>query len=258
MVHDRGIKGGKVPERSGKTMKIGEAAEATGLSVSNIRFYERKGLLCPKRREESQYREYSPEDVRRLKEIMLLRKLGISIESIFLLYEGQAEYAGLLKRQEEKLLEEMEELKGSVELCRLLETEGPLFGLDVDHWLAYVHQEEENGKKFASAEELLEDLAQFSKFSSFRGDPYIGKFFRRRYTAWMLAVLTVVLFLLAAVSSVLSGGGILGKAAIIFWLLYLLGFFLDFFWFRRKRRRETHAETGRAEEQAGSKEKKLP
>ena len=75
-------------------MKIGEAAKETGLSVSNIRFYEKKGLLNPRRREESQYREYGQEEVRRLKEIMLLRKLGISIESIYLLYNGQAEYQG--------------------------------------------------------------------------------------------------------------------------------------------------------------------
>ena len=50
-------------------MKIGEAAKETGLSVSNIRFYEKKGLLNPRRREESQYREYGQEEVRRLKEI---------------------------------------------------------------------------------------------------------------------------------------------------------------------------------------------
>ena len=68
-------------------MKIGEVGKETGLSASNIRFYEKKGLLCPKRREESQYREYGPEDVRRLKEIMLFRKLGISVESIYLMYQ---------------------------------------------------------------------------------------------------------------------------------------------------------------------------
>lgn len=30
-------------------MKIGEAAKETGLSISNIRFYEKKGLLEPAR-----------------------------------------------------------------------------------------------------------------------------------------------------------------------------------------------------------------
>ena len=34
-------------------MKIGEAAKETGLSISNIRFYEKKGLLEPEREAES-------------------------------------------------------------------------------------------------------------------------------------------------------------------------------------------------------------
>ena len=126
-------------------MKIVEVGKETGLSASNIRFYEKKGLLCPKRREESQYREYGPEDVRRLKEIMLFRKLGISVESIYLMYQGQADYDGLLLRQEEELSEQMEMLKGALELCRLLKGKGPASKLDVDGWLGYVYKEEKHG-----------------------------------------------------------------------------------------------------------------
>lgn len=219
-------------------MKIGEAAKETGLSVSNIRFYERKGLLCPKRKEESQYREYEPEDIRRLKEIMLLRKMGIPVESIYLLYEGQVEFSGLLVRQETELAEQMEMLQGSLELCRILKEEGPLSELNVDEWLQYIHKEEENGKRFAGAEEFLEDLAEYSRFAAFRADPYVGRFFRKRYVAEILAAVTAILLLLAAASSVLSGGGVMGRAVIVFWLLYLMGFGLDFFRFRKSLRKE--------------------
>ena len=45
-------------------MKIGEVAEQTGLSISNIRFYEKKGLIEPKRNEQSKYRDYTEEDVK--------------------------------------------------------------------------------------------------------------------------------------------------------------------------------------------------
>lgn len=51
-------------------MKIGEVAKVTGLSVSNIRFYEKKGLLMPSRNRESQYRFFSEEDVERLKKYL--------------------------------------------------------------------------------------------------------------------------------------------------------------------------------------------
>ena len=38
-------------------MRIGEVAEKTGLSISNIRFYEKKGLIGPEREAESKYRK---------------------------------------------------------------------------------------------------------------------------------------------------------------------------------------------------------
>lgn len=219
-------------------MKIGDAAKATGLSVSNIRFYEKKGLLTPGRREESQYREYGPEDVRRLKEIMLLRKMGLSVESIYLLYQGQADLGSLVRRQQEELKGQIEELEGALELCRKMEGEPDLAAVDVDTWLHYVHEEEEKGRKFAQAEELLEDLAEFSKLASFRYDPYVGRFFQKRWVARSLAVMIVLSLVYVAVSGVLHGGGYIGEAVVWFWGIYLLGFLLNFLDYRRWRHRD--------------------
>ena len=61
-------------------MKIGEVAEQTGLSISNIRFYEKKGLIEPKRNEQSKYRDYTEENVKRLKQIILYRKMDMPLE----------------------------------------------------------------------------------------------------------------------------------------------------------------------------------
>lgn len=218
-------------------MKIGEAAKETGLSVSNIRFYEKKGLLSPKRREESQYREYGPEDVRRLKEIVLLRKMGLPVESIYLLYEGKVGLNGLMRRQQETLQEQMETLEGALKLCRLLEHEETIETVDVDSWLNYVHEEEEKGQRFARAEELLEDLAEFSKMASFRYDPYVGRFFRNRWTARILAVLVVVSLLAAAYSMIFGGNGHTGRAIVWFWAILLLGYGFNFIYYRRWKHR---------------------
>lgn len=219
-------------------MKIGEAAKATGLSISNIRFYEKKGLLNPKRREESQYREYEEENVRRLKEIMLLRKMGLTLESIYLLYEGQAELNVLLKRQQGELQEQMQNLQGALELCRLLDKETVIEEVDVDRWLNYVYEEEEKGHKFAPAEEFLEDLTEFSRIASFRYDPYVGRFFQKHWVARTLAVLALLSLVWSACSSIISGGGILGRTVVIFWGTLFLGYGLNFIYFRRRRRRE--------------------
>jgi len=226
-------------------VKIGEAAKETGLSVSNIRFYERKGLLAPKRREESQYREYEAEDVRRLKEIMLLRKMGLSVESIYLLYEGQADLQSLIRRQQAQLKEQMEQLNGSLELCRMLSREPSMDGVDVDTWLRYVREEEEKGKKFAEAEELLEDLTEFTRLTSFRYDPYVGRFFQRHWVTRTLAVLITLSLVLTAVSSVVHGGGYIGRAVIWFWGVYLLWLGMNFLYYRRRKHRDDKKEDKR-------------
>lgn len=57
-------------------MKIGQAAQLTGLTISNIRFYERKGLLEPERNDQSKYRNYSEQDIRQF-----LRNLSVIFRS---------------------------------------------------------------------------------------------------------------------------------------------------------------------------------
>lgn len=69
-------------KREGLAMTIKEIEELTGVSKQNIRFYEKKGLLSPKRNENNGYRTYHENDVYRLKEILLYRKLGFTIDDI--------------------------------------------------------------------------------------------------------------------------------------------------------------------------------
>ena len=78
-------------------MKIGQAAQLTGLTISNIRFYERKGLLEPERNDQSKYRNYSEQNIRRLKQIILYRKMNMPIEKIALMLDDPAAVAGVVK-----------------------------------------------------------------------------------------------------------------------------------------------------------------
>jgi len=65
-------------------MKLKEVCTETGLSRKTIRLYEEKGLLVPRKeyRNGREYREYSPEDVRKLKVIALLRRAWFTMEEI--------------------------------------------------------------------------------------------------------------------------------------------------------------------------------
>lgn len=62
-------------------MKINEVSAKTGMTKRAIKYYEEKGLLQI-RKKENGYRSYTMEDVKRLKEIALYRKLEISLPDI--------------------------------------------------------------------------------------------------------------------------------------------------------------------------------
>ena len=63
---------------------IREVTEITGITVNALRYYDRKGLLHPTVRNPEGRKEwlYDDEAVRRAKRILLLRRIGIPVESI--------------------------------------------------------------------------------------------------------------------------------------------------------------------------------
>lgn len=67
---------------TGSSMKIGEAAAASGCHLETIRYYERVGLLSKAARSANGYREYRQEEVKRLRFIARGRELGFSLEEI--------------------------------------------------------------------------------------------------------------------------------------------------------------------------------
>lgn len=69
-------------------MTIKELEARTGIVRANIRYYERKGLLSP-RRLDNGYRDYSEEDVRTLEKIKLLRSLQVDLGTIRLVQQGK-------------------------------------------------------------------------------------------------------------------------------------------------------------------------
>ena len=141
-------------------MKIGEAAKETGLSISNIRFYEKKGLLEPARDQESKYRNYTEEDILRLKKIIIFRKMDLSVEQIAAMLKGKTDAKVVLKNQEQELFNKIREMEGALELCRILEKEESPLDIEPEQYLDYIAQEEKKGKKFSKAEELLDGMME--------------------------------------------------------------------------------------------------
>jgi len=63
-------------------MKTAEAARAAEIKISTIRYYERQGIIAAESRSASGYREFTDEEVRRLKFVKRAQKLGFSLAEI--------------------------------------------------------------------------------------------------------------------------------------------------------------------------------
>ena len=62
-------------------MQIGDLAAATGLSRDTLRFYEKRGLLAP-RRSGNGYRDYPPEAVQWMRYVRTAQSLGFTLAEI--------------------------------------------------------------------------------------------------------------------------------------------------------------------------------
>lgn len=130
-------------------LKINEVESLVGITKKNIRFYEEKGLLSPRRNSENGYRDYGQEEVDVLRRIKLLRKLGLPIEEIRRMQEGIQTVGDGMRRHLVTLERERRNLEESVRLCRLLqEREVPLGELDPAGVLAEMEQLEQSGASF--------------------------------------------------------------------------------------------------------------
>ena len=63
-------------------MTISELAKACGVGVETIRYYERRGLIPDPRPKKVGYREFSSEDVRRVRFVKQAQALGFTLKEI--------------------------------------------------------------------------------------------------------------------------------------------------------------------------------
>jgi MerR family mercuric resistance operon transcriptional regulator len=69
-------------ERLKSNLTIGVFAQAAGVNVETIRFYQRKGLLCEPDRPLGSIRRYGERDVARVRFVKSAQQLGFSLDEI--------------------------------------------------------------------------------------------------------------------------------------------------------------------------------
>lgn len=63
-------------------LTVTQVSRACGVSTRMLRYYEKQGLIASRRMDDYAYRVYTPQDVTRLVEILVLRKLRIPLKDI--------------------------------------------------------------------------------------------------------------------------------------------------------------------------------
>lgn len=141
-------------------MTIKQLEQQLGIPRATIRFYEKEGLITPKRNDNS-YREYDEKDIMILKKVIILRKIGLSVSDINKIFNGECSLQSLLKKNVSELKNQMKELEGAISLCKIMqEREEDIFSLDENRYLVEIVKLEKSGYRFR---EILNDVAEFEK-----------------------------------------------------------------------------------------------
>lgn len=112
------VKSVATTESSDSSMKISQAAEASGCHLETIRYYEKIGLLRHPTRTDSGYRVYTSADIERLRFIARGRDLGFSLEEIrSLLQLASDERLADIRARQEDLRRMADELERVIISC---------------------------------------------------------------------------------------------------------------------------------------------
>ncbi|WP_354125053.1 MerR family transcriptional regulator [Bradyrhizobium sp. LA6.10] len=93
--------------RRRRRWRIGELAEATGVTVRTLHHYEQFGLLTVSERTDGGHRMYDRESLQRVLQILALRNLGFSLPEIRKAIEGRTSLTDLLRSHLERIEREV-------------------------------------------------------------------------------------------------------------------------------------------------------
>lgn len=87
-------------------MKINEVEKKLGITRDALRYYEKEKLIVPLR-DNNGYRSYCQDDLRVIKNIMMLRSLDISIDEIKAIFNNELLISECLENKEQELINEI-------------------------------------------------------------------------------------------------------------------------------------------------------
>ena len=101
-------------------MTIKEVEELLGIDRETVRYYIHEGLIAPKQ-DAKKYRDYSNGDIQRLKIVLVLRQLEVSIAEIRGYLDGELELAPILEKSERTIRQKLRMTNDAEKICKELQ-----------------------------------------------------------------------------------------------------------------------------------------
>lgn len=101
-------------------MTIKEVETLVGMTSANIRYYEKEGLITPHRNSSNNYRDYTEEDVQDLEKIKVLRVLGVTIQDIYGIMNGEKTLYDVMNCRLDELKEEAKKIEEVEKTCQYI------------------------------------------------------------------------------------------------------------------------------------------
>lgn len=95
-------------------LTVGEVAKRFGITVRTLHHYDEIGLLTASKRAASGYRLYTSEDLTRLSQIIVYRRLELPLDEIATLLD-EGDVVSHLIRQRERVMARFDEMKGLID-----------------------------------------------------------------------------------------------------------------------------------------------
>lgn len=175
-------------------MEIKKVEKLLNISRSNIRFYEKEGLINPSR-EDNNYRDYSEEDIAMLKKIIVLRKLGFTVDEIKKLQKGDVDFSEVAIQNNTRLQTELKDLKKAIELSDYIsKNEQDFNSFDTEQYWHSINDSEKSGEKFV---DIYKDCLVFESeiFDTMWRNVFLHDSKKSRYKHGLVKSGAILLFL---------------------------------------------------------------
>lgn len=195
-------------------MRINEVEKLLEIPKATVRYYEDEGLVSPSRAGNG-YRDYSDEDIDRIKSIIVLRKIGVSIPDIRSLFDGTAELDDVLRDTMSRLEQERSELTSALQVCgEIVSGNETMDTFDAGSLYDRIRNMESSGSKFVSlAREYasyeadhLRDQGFLPKNPHAPAHRKIGRFALRLLIPTIITIVIILLITGFSLSNLVSAG----------------------------------------------------